>query len=683
MMNDSTGIVGIIRDEIKSIGGYLCRYQVIAEDITCSLKNGEETDLEYLFINQDPGPYSFRVKREGNELLVSAGEGESGSLQVKEGQFFRLYPGRGIRNPANGEGGITYQFNGFYGKSKNQIKLLAYDRGGIFDELVNMEAFLFEPQVAGTYYADAYSAYLFSWMAANGYGSHYLEAAKAALNFIRRIYPRYEATYLDGMPHCDFKNPAYIETVEEFMAGNSEVKELEHWRSLYDEMIPNEEYSPTNVYALRYHWWSLLNYYREKIWGKKSSYDPLSLLDRLKHDQTADGLIQDNNYSEISFGGYSDAYDLTYHLYALSWLARGYDYLPLEEVWSMLEKGALFSLSLTTPGGEASYLGRSANNIYHLISSIYVYLKVASRRKDLAPRFYRAVRLIFNYFRPFRLSEGNYPVGLNDYPEELIGWSHCQTPYNATNAYFLIRSLNLIPEDWREESLELERESILFYPHSRLAAQSNKHFYYVIFSGSDISPYPHSGVHNTGVAGLAMLGLQGSQTMLPILEQSLREGEWSTSSLPDLELPDSTVEVPVNRGKIIKDQEGQPGIEISYGGLRFVQTYIIEKSSLRIKTDISAEGTFKGRIIGAPGLSLRCDKGYRHELSENGFNYYTPHGALKFKLEKTNLPGGHWEIMEPSSTGKGYHEKVAWCSELDLKTGEKKHYEVTINLIRQ
>lgn len=678
-MND---ISRIIKEEIWSMSEYLYNYQVIAEDISCSLKNGEQASLQYHFIRKDPGPYAFIAKREGDILLVNTEEGENSFLQVKEGQFFRLYPGHKIKNPANGEGGITYQFSGFCGENNNELKLIAYDSGGIFDELVNMEAFLFEPQVAGTYYADAYSAYAFGWMAANGYGDHYLEAAKAALDFITRIYPRYEATYLDGMPHCDFKNPAYIETVEEFMVGKSEDVDIVRWRSLYDEMITNEEYSPTNVYALRYHWWSLLNYYLEKIQGVKSSYDPHSLLSRLKQDQTVDGLIQDNNYSEISFGGYNDAHDLTYHLYALSWLARGYDYLPLEEVWLMLEKGALFSLSMTTPGGEVSYLGRSANNIYHLVSSIYVYLKVASHRDDLAPRFYRAVRLVLDYIRPFKLSEGNYPVGLNSYPEELIGWSHCQTPYNGTNAYFLIRSLNLVPDNWQEEPLELEKENLLIYPGSRLAAQSNEHFYYVIFSGSDISPYPHSGVHNTGVAGLAMLGLQGCQTMLPVLEQSLREGEWSTSDLPDLELPDSTIEVPINRGKIRKDKEGHPEIEISYSGLRFKQTYIMEAELLRIRTTLYANDAFKGRLVGAPGLSLRCDKGYSYELNENGFNYFTPKGSLFFKVVQTTLGDGKWEVMEPSSTGKGYHQKIAWCSSLELKSGEEKYYEVTIRLSR-
>ena len=670
----------IIKEEIQSMGEYLYNYQVIAEDISCSLKAGEQASLQYYFIRKNPGPYAFTVKREDDILLVNTGEGENSFLQVKEGQFFRLYPGHKIKNPANGEGGITYQFNGFCSGNNNELKLMAYDRGGIFDELVNMEAFLFEPQVAGTYYADAYSAYAFGWMADNGYGDHYLEASKDALDFIRRIYPCYEATYLDGMPHCDFKNPAYIETVEEFMVGKSEDEEIARWRSLYDEMIPNEEYSPTNVYALRYHWWSLLNHYLEKIQGAKSSYDPHSLLRRLKQDQTVDGLIQDNNYSEISFGGYNDAHDLTYHLYALSWLARGYDYLPLEEVWSILEKGALFSLSMTTPGGEASYLGRSANNIYHLVSSIYVYLKVAFHSENLAPQFFRAVRLILDYIRPFRLSEGNYPVGLNSYPEELIGWSHCQTPYNGTNAYFLIRSLSLVPDDWQEEPLELEKENLLIYPDSRLAAQSNEHFYYVIFSGSDISPYPHSGVHNTGVAGLAMLGLQGCQTMLPVLEQSLREGEWSTSDLPDLELPDSTIEVPINRGKIRRDKEGHPEIEISYSGLRFTQTYIMEEELLRISTILYAHDAFKGRLIGAPGLSLRCDKGYSYELNLNGFSYFTPHGSLFLNVTKTALGDGKWEVMEPSSTGKGYHQKVAWCSNLELKNGEEKHYEVTIRL---
>lgn len=689
-----------ILDSVTGMGRYLFNKQVIAEDLVFPLKEGEEKALEYYFTREEPGPYHFKIKKEGETYKISPADGEQGELTVRPGEFFRLYPGKGVRDPGKGEGGVTYyiagkQEGGEYCAGhrtdpEGDVHLVAYDRGGIWDDYVNMEAFRYEPQVAGTYYADAYSAYTFAWMADRGYGDDYWNAAALALDFIKNIYPRYEATYLDGMPHCDFKNPAYMETVEELMVKKYSPEELSRWRELYPRLTINEEYSPTNVYALRYHWWSAYNHYCAKLSLSDciNKYEPEELLPRLKEDQTPDGLIQDNNYSEISFGGYSDAFDLTYHLYALSWLARGYDYLPLPDVWNMLKKGAALSLSLTTPGGEVSYLGRSANNIYHLISGVYVFLRVAKEDQDLAPRYYRAARKIFDYFNPFRLSEGNYPVGLNSHHRELMGWSHCQTPYNGTNAYFLIRCLPLLPTpDREEEPLELESDALLFYPESRHAALSNSSIYAVIFAGSDISPYPHSGVHNTGVAGLAILGMQQKPSLLPILEQSLREEEWSTSDLPDIVNEDDDIEVPVNRGKLsILKREKRPGngvaLQLEYGGFNIEQEYHLEDSTLELRTRLVCLQEGHYRLVGAPGLSVRTDEGHAHELTSKGFKYRGPHGSFDFNLVQTTLPEGEWEVMDDSSTGRGWHQKIAWCVEDDFEEGREYTYTSKIKLFK-
>ncbi len=690
-----------IIDAVTSMGKYLFNKQVIAKNMMFTLNEGEEKEFEYYFTRENPGPYLFKIKKEGETYKIKPADGEEGELTVRAGEFFRLYPGEGVRDPGKGEGGITYYIacgndegnfcerRNFNNVKESNMYLIAYDRGGIWEDYVNMEAFRYEPQVAGTYYADAYSAYTFAWMAASGYGDDYWHAAALALDFVKNIYPRYEATYLDGMPHCDFKNPAYMETVEELMVKKYSPEELSRWRELYPKLTINEEYSPTNVYALRYHWWSAYNHYCAKLSLSDcfNKYEPEELLPRLKEDQTPDGLIQDNHYSEISFGGYSDAFDLTYHLYALSWLARGYDYMPLEDVWNILKKGAAFSLSLVTPGGEASYLGRSANNIYHLISGIYVFLRVAREDQKLAPRYYRAARKIFDYFNPFRMPEGNYPVALNDYPQELMGWSHCQTPYNATNAYFLIRCLPLLPaQGQKEEPLELEAEALLFYPDSRHAALSNSSIYAVIFAGSDISPYPHSGVHNTGVAGLAVLGLQQMPSLLPILEQSLREEEWSTSDLPDIVNEDDEIEVPINRGNLIlkEDKRAENGIivNLEYGGFNIKQEYYLEGSTIKLQTRLVCLREGRYRLVGAPGLSVRTDEGHAYELNNDGFNYRGPHGAFEFKFLKTTLPQGEWEVMDESSTGRGWHQKIAWCVEHYFEKGEEYTYVSKIKLFR-
>jgi hypothetical protein len=168
----------------------------------------------------------------------------------------------------------------------------------------------------------------------------------------------------------------------------------------------------------------------------------------------------------------------------------------------------------------------------------------------------------------FRDARGDLPVGLNDHADQRMGWSHAQSPYSASNAYFLIRSLPLPDDDpaggggdaaggaatASPALLPLERTGVLDLSSSRYAGLSNDRAHVVVFAGCDCSPYPHSGLHNTGVAGIAVLGTPSCSSLLPVLEQSLSEGDWSTSDLPDIEQADGSVAAPIGRGTMAVEE---------------------------------------------------------------------------------------------------------------------------------
>lgn len=209
--------------------------------------------------------------------------------------------------------GITWRIMEI-SKDGKKIKLQAYDRGGIFDFHINDEGRYYPPQVPGDYYADAYSAYCFARRYEETKNEDYLGACKMALQFIKRTYGNYRPSNMVWYT-SDFKNPPYIETVEELIPRHISEQELEEFRELILKMR-QDNYEPTNVFALRYHWHRVKEYYGyggiEKIVEK--------CVKRIQSDQTEEGLIHDNIHV------YPDSHDLTYHQYSLACIARGLSY---------------------------------------------------------------------------------------------------------------------------------------------------------------------------------------------------------------------------------------------------------------------------------------------------------------------------------------------------------------------
>ncbi|MTI96447.1 MAG: hypothetical protein FH749_13405 [Firmicutes bacterium] len=654
-MNDTKALV---LETVTGLARFLHGCQVITGDIEVDVPDGETISVDYQFLRRDPGPYPLEVRRQGADIWLRAIESEAWHGPLVADSFVRVFPGRGIRNPARGGGGITFRYPG--GAETGRVILEAYDRGGIWDDLPNMEVFIYEPQVAATFYADAYSAWIFAWLASRG-EKQYREPAAMALDFVQRIYPVYTPMIMDGLNHSDFKNPAFIEAVEELAVDWAQPEQLERWRKLFPGMVNDDAYSPTNVHALRYHWRAVRQYYTGLTGAEPQQY-----LKRVFADATDDGLIHDNNTSELSFGGHTDAHDLTYHLYTLACLVRGYQYLPLPEVLATIERGANFSLSLTTSGGEVSYLGRGANNVYHLASAFYTFAFMAKQQVEQAGRFRRAATLILNYIRGFQQESGEIATALNRYPEERMGWNHCHTPYNGLTAYLLAQALPLLTEEG-EQSLVLEGKAKLLYPEARYAAVSTKDYYAVFFGGNALS-YPWSGCHKTGVAGLAHLGVQGRPGQLPILEQSLREGEWSTGDLPDVVSADGDTAVPAGLGSLQEEADGF-SLELEYGGFQARQVYRPEANGLLLETTLVCLNPGHYQLAGLPTISVLVDSGWRHEVSDKLVTCSGPNGNLRLEVLDVSEPG-EWQTFEESSTARGLHSKLARVVDREFSVGD-------------
>ena len=412
------------------------------------------------------------------------------------------------------DGGVVWKVKKI---GSNKILLSCYDRGGIFDHYINGEGLDIAPQVPGCYYAAAYSAYCFARRYEETGDSEFLNAAKLALEFTKRTYKKYIPLDL-GLYHYDFKNPPYVETVEEILSKHLTDSELKEYRTLYPLLKEEKNYEPTNVFALRYHYQGIKKHYfnvdNKKIVRK--------IVKRLKNDQTTDGLIQDNN------GNY-DAADLTYHQYTLACLGRGLEYELNPEIKDIFLKGVNFSLSLLTPDGEVAYSGRGANNIYHCASAIYAFelAKEIVDDKKKAGQFKKASSLVFDYLKKWQLNDGMLPSAMNRYASKRMGWHHCETPYNALTAYFIYRASDFvrsadvykIPSDYADYS-KLMRDT-------GYATVRTKNYYLTMFSGSPPSYRWSNGVYKEGIAGIAMLGIPGRGAMLPVLTDTQNSGSSS------------------------------------------------------------------------------------------------------------------------------------------------------------
>jgi hypothetical protein len=492
---------------------------------------------------------------------------------------------------------------------RRRLDLEAYDAGAIYDRHLNGEGVRLPPQVAGNHYADAYAAYAFAWHYRHAGGAEYLEAARAALAFVRRVYPQYAATGF-AAHHSDFKNPAFLETVEVLLApaGLLDADELAASRALIRRFVEGT-YNPTNVYALRFHWHAA----RAAV----ATDDAASIercLARVRRDQTAEGLIQDN------YVHYPDAHDLTYHQYSLASLAQGLAWRADAEARRRFLEGAALSLALTTPDGEIAYVGRGANNVYHVASAVLAFeaaARLSADRPAEAGGYRRGARLLAERLGSWQQPDGMLPTAMNGLVAERVAWNHCETPYNALVATLLQKAAQLHEAPIDEAPLPMDRPGyVRVLDDSGFAAVRTDALYGVLFSGCAPSSLWSGRTHRAGVAGLAQLGLAGRGPLLPILDHPPAAGP---AAITDLPLVDDAAAF--GRGELRAIAGPAPTILLRhrYGGGLVDRVYAFLGRTVVVATRIQP-GRARDvlRVRGLVSVALRADDGWTLSVAPSG-----------------------------------------------------------------
>ena len=644
----------------RGVTDFLFRSQVVAEDVLVPLRPGRDGSLAGVLTTRllrrvaEPVQVRFTARPEGGAWRVWSERAGECQGPLAEGEFFRVdltgrvtsLPGfRGVQPSAGGlrallkaglrgfrptaramvkarelaferlpafelsrAEGVTWRLQRLDPASR-ELGFQAYDAGGIYDAHMNSEGVRLPPQVAGNHYADAYAAYAFAWYYRRTGCAEYLEAARAALGFVRRVYPQYAATGF-AAHHSDFKNPAFLETVEALLAptGSLDGNEVAASRALI-RRFREGTYNPTNVYALRFHWHAA----RAAV----AADDPVSIercLARLRRDQTAEGLIQDN------YVHYPDAHDLTYHQYSLASLAQGLAWRDDPEVRQRFLAGAGLSLALTTPDGEIAYVGRGANNVYHVASAVLAFEAAArlhTARPTEAGAFRRGARLLAAQIECWQQADGMLPTAMNALISERVAWNHCETPYNALVAVMLQKASHLADASIGEAPLPMDVPGyIRILDDSGFAAVRTDELYAVLFSGCAPSYLWSGRTHQTGVAGLAQLGLAGRGPLLPILDHPP-----AAATAPITDLPVVNGRAAFGRGRLSAIAGPVPAIMLRhrYGGGLVDRLYALSGRTVIVATRIEAARPWGGLDVrGLSAVAFRADDGWSLAVAPSG-----------------------------------------------------------------
>lgn len=464
----------------------------------------------------------------------------------------------------------------FYIETNNNqsVIITCYDTGGIYDKHLNAEGIHYPPQVAGNYYADAYSICVFGRLHKVTKEKKWQDARTLALNFLKRIYPQYKPAAI-AWHHSDFKNAAILEELIE----NKADKFSFDWP---EENYFEDRYEPTNVFALRYHWQSLhYLHYGSKIFFNQAKLS----LQVVKKDQTQQGLIHDN------IATYPDAHDLTYHQYSCACLGLAALHTNNEACWDVFEKATLFSLRLLGPEGEPAYTGRASNNIHQSASAILAFQIAALRHKDSNPllsgQFIRGVNLIATRLSSFQLSSGMLATAMNNYTDKRVAWNHCETPYNALTAFFLLRAREVLNNSGiiEEKPVPLEQKNTVVANDSGYAVVSTGKSYLTVFGGCDKSYGWSEMRHITGCAGIALFGYLGKKNMHPSLDFKTPEEVFITD-LPVINslcaFGRSTLQSSSNQNSVLYRHR--------YAGAAVCRLYTLTENNLIITSSIQPVG---------------------------------------------------------------------------------------------
>lgn len=536
----------------------------------------------------------------------------------------------------NESGGLLFKYINFK-EDSNKLKISCYDNGGIFDNNLNGEGKKYSPRVMGAYYADAYAAYCFAKRYLETKNRKYLEASIASLDFIKRTYENYPKSFI--WYHHDFKNPAYIETINLLKEHISKEK-LESLISKLREDL----YEPVNVFALRYHWRNARKYFGYKENNRKIKY----CIKIIKKNQTKEGLILDKNKED-----YKDAHDLTYHLYSLACLARAIKYYNNKKVKDIFLKGIEFSSNILTPNGEISYNGRGANNIYHLASAIYAFELAANLANKGEYKYYAS--LMFDYLKKWQNKDGSFPTAMNKYGNERMAWNHCHTPYNALVGYMLY---NAVEENKNnKEIISLNKNKLM--SDSRYFMFINKNYYFGFFGGCNKSYSWSEGTHISGIAGCSIIGTKNKGVLNLILDESIKD-QIIVNDLPNFSI-NNKLENFYGKGNL-KLESNKLIYKKKLKSLNFLREYILKEKEILVNT----------KIIFKKDCNLNCDGLIKVPEFKKGLTIKFTNSEL-LKNEITNKI-----LSNPRGKGKLY--LIGEIKNTQFKKGQEINYEYIIKI---
>jgi hypothetical protein len=673
----------LCNDIAKNLARHLIANQVIAQDFKLDFGQSETLAFELKLMNKSEKSIPLNIKVvNGNQFVVTTGMAkikvplgqfwritESGTLSTIP-DFFGLKPShKGIKlpnvvnssvdkvNPTKAiivaglkklpwvlsllktsrdyffpephqdlsmSEGVTFRLCQ-HSEQENTFVCESYDEGGIFDEYINAEGLSYPHQVAGNYYADAYSCLVFERIFRLTHDDKWLKASLASQRFTQRVYPQYMPASI-VWHHSDFKNAAIV---EEQLASQSIPGVIQPWSI---DTFYEDRYEPTNVFALRYHWKSVL--------AKLTNDDKLLQsankdLEKVACDQTDDGLFHDN------IATYPDAHDLTYHQYSTACLGLGLLQTEDPKGWDMFNRAVRFTLKALSPSGEPAYTGRASNNIHQSASAILAFSIAASRSSkiDEIDMFLKGISVMAVRLKSFQLDSGMLPTAMNTYVDKRMAWNHCETPYNGLVGYMLLRATSILEQLTESENstlLPLEQDNIWLANDAGFASLGNGHQYLVFFAGCDRSYGWSEDRHVTGCAGLALFGDVNGNSLLPCLDVSIPD-EVVISDMPII-----NGQAAFGRGHLSQESDS---IKYShcYGGADVIRLYSLINNDLVIVSRIKSLGKplqIQGGMAWA-GLhqeyfDLNVDKTHSMLTIKNGDNHLC---AKVWHFRNNNLGG--------------------------------------------
>ncbi len=539
--------------------------------------------------------------------------------------------------------GITFRVIGI---SKDKIKLECYDYGGIYDYFINTEINRYPPQVPENYYATAYFAYNSVKLGKIENNNGLVNAGKMALEFATKNYSYYEPAGI-AFKHTDFKYSPLIEAARLLKIKES-VKYTE------------SNYNPVNVYALRIHNLVLNEDLEEDLAGDLAGVR--RCLKVIRKNQAKDGLIMDNYVPN-----YTKSKDITYHQFAAACLARAYSIKPLKEVKLILDKAVNFSHNILFENGEVSYYGRGNNNIYHIASAIYLFACYYKISKD--KKYISAVQKLYGYLSNNHLTKMYkdwLPTCLNEYSEKMMGWNHCEMPYNMQTSYFLLYAYEILKDKKPNKGMVDIDKSVNkeIFMESGFYHYKNKKYEICIINGGEQLTWAN-GRHATGIGGIANLTVNNEQKSMSL--------DFYNNKVPITDLPRIKVngkflhpkEYKISRLSKLNNQEDSLDkskdvkgctLEVRYKRIRIRKEYSFMKEKIRCNVNcILAKGLKNVEIDGMLNIHLI------HLKKEENISFNITENSKEIDMRQEK------EKIESNTKGKGHIQKIGFFKSRKVK----------------